>query len=393
MLAAGLSDNTLKSPKSGSGPGNEPPPVAGWLHKAPSICANIPDGGAAAAAAEADAKAAAPAPAPAPVAGAAGGEAKAADTKAADVKAAPAAPAAAAKENEPTEEENAKEMDAIEADLRASGLIRDRRQYLSSYPKCFVASEAVSRWVEKKFAVDRAAGVKLGQRLYDDARIHHVQQHHRFKDEDLWFRFVKDEANANAGPSLAKLLATEDNVCHTPVLMSGTWKYSKCYAVLSREQKKLFLYETDLSASPKRVIDLSKCKYSVSECGACKTGYYCLKLNGCEGVNVLCVETSQVCVSIAVAEIVPATATVVLIVVMWCGAVWFDNQLMDKWTHGLVQAGVASLEDENDEKALKSNQMPSNFFEFTATDIDLKPVDFKERYAGKVCLVVNVASQ
>jgi hypothetical protein len=39
---------------------------------------------------------------------------------------------------------------------------------------------------------------------------------------------------------------------------------------------------------------------------------------------------------------------------------------MDKWTHGLVQAGVASLEDENDEKMLKSAQMPSSFFDFSA---------------------------
>jgi len=60
--------------------------------------------------------------------------------------------------------------------------------------------------------------------------------------------------------------------------------------------------------------------------------------------------------------------------------------------HGFVQAGVTSLEDENDAKAVQSGHMPSNLFEFKARDIDGNLVDFS-RYRGHVCLVVNAASQ
>jgi len=70
--------------------------------------------------------------------------------------------------------------------------IKDRRYHLRIYFKCFVGLEAVD-WLVNELKCDRKSAVTVGQRIMDLGLFNHVVRDHRFKDERLFYRFVKDE--------------------------------------------------------------------------------------------------------------------------------------------------------------------------------------------------------
>ena len=70
--------------------------------------------------------------------------------------------------------------------------IKKRRFRLQSYTMCFIGSEAVD-WMVKEYDLSRTEAVELGNKLKSRGIIHHVTDHHAFKDEYLFYRFYADE--------------------------------------------------------------------------------------------------------------------------------------------------------------------------------------------------------
>ena len=85
-------------------------------------------------------------------------------------------------------------LDRVVAQMRnVGGLeIKKRRYNLKVYSRCFVGSEAVS-WLQDNFGLSQTDAIALGQRLIEEKWIHHVTDDHQFKDEDLFYRFYRDE--------------------------------------------------------------------------------------------------------------------------------------------------------------------------------------------------------
>lgn len=92
------------------------------------------------------------------------------------------------------------DLDGLVERMRAPGGldIRDRRHLFTTYPKCFVGSEAVE-WMMRCVLVSREEAVRLGRTLLQRGVIHHVLDEHGFKDERLFYRFYADEAEAGDG--------------------------------------------------------------------------------------------------------------------------------------------------------------------------------------------------
>ncbi|WP_373539418.1 DEP domain-containing protein [Chamaesiphon sp.] len=70
--------------------------------------------------------------------------------------------------------------------------IKDRRYRLTVYPRCMVGSE-MTTWLVRKFFLDEADAIKLGQRLMDEKLLHHVTDNHPFEDGFFFYRFYWDE--------------------------------------------------------------------------------------------------------------------------------------------------------------------------------------------------------
>ncbi|MDY7013262.1 MAG: mechanosensitive ion channel protein [Cyanobacteriota bacterium] len=85
-------------------------------------------------------------------------------------------------------------LDDLVAQMRGEGglVIKDRRQGLQKYPRCFVGSEAVT-WIAQLLKIPREEAVAVGQKLFVAKTIHHVLDEHPFKDEYLFYRFYEDE--------------------------------------------------------------------------------------------------------------------------------------------------------------------------------------------------------
>jgi len=222
------------------------------------------------------------------------------------------------------QEENTKQLDEYEREMRKAGLVADRRHNLLTYKNCFIGRELVDWLISRSIAFSRSEARMIGDRLFDAGRIRHVVDQHRFEDNYLFYRFLSDEP-ALDGPSVQKLSSLEkQNVHKGSVLLKGTWKYNRVYAMLWREGKKLYLFDSELSVAPRKIVDLARFKYSVSECSICKKGYLCLRLEGAEELVVICVERAE---------------------------------QQDEWLHSLVSAGVASTEDEE-----AKSEAPLSFF-------------------------------
>eukprot|EP01102_Stenamoeba_stenopodia_P018601 TRINITY_DN684_c0_g1_i1.p1 TRINITY_DN684_c0_g1~~TRINITY_DN684_c0_g1_i1.p1 ORF type:complete len:275 (+),score=49.28 TRINITY_DN684_c0_g1_i1:197-1021(+) len=232
-----------------------------------------------------------------------------------------------------------------------STLIKDRRYYFRVYEKCFIASDFVVWLQAVGEAKSDAEAVRIGQRLLDYDFIHHVTDDHQFKNDKLYFRFRADEVSSQ-GPSVASLKLACGVTKSGYVLVKGLLFWKKRYMICKADEQKLYVFITDLDSAPQEVLDLATLQCTVKETGECKPGYYCYQLLGPKVNYLVCVEKSR------------------------------DQE---GWMQAINDAGARFQEE-----ASLSNA--NSLFEFTADDIDGNPVPMS-RYAGKVCLVVNVASK
>jgi len=73
--------------------------------------------------------------------------------------------------------------------------VKDRSYRGTPYPRCFVGSEAVE-WMQSQGSTVNEA-LSMGQQMVDLSLIHHVHDEHPFKNENLFYRFYRDEGVDN----------------------------------------------------------------------------------------------------------------------------------------------------------------------------------------------------
>jgi hypothetical protein len=90
------------------------------------------------------------------------------------------------------------------AQVMASGVKAvDRAHRFTSYPACFLGSEAV-QWLRSQFQCSAASAVQIGQALLSMGLMHHVVHEHGFEDADFFYRL---DATANTAQThLGQLL-------------------------------------------------------------------------------------------------------------------------------------------------------------------------------------------
>lgn len=69
--------------------------------------------------------------------------------------------------------------------------VTDRSYRGTLHPRCFVGSQAVE-WMQAQGSTVNEA-LSMGQQLVDLSLIHHVHNEHPFKNENLFYRFYRDE--------------------------------------------------------------------------------------------------------------------------------------------------------------------------------------------------------
>lgn len=243
------------------------------------------------------------------------------------------------------------EVASIIQKMRQSKLIKDRTYHLKKYPKCFIGSEAVTFFLTTDFCNNIEDAISLGERLMKEDHIHHVLDEHTFKNENLYYRFRVDDTTY-VGPSVAKLLCSGEVTVHSELEIQGTFFYSKKYACLHAEKKKIYYFSTNLSSEPSGIIDLTQGALETAEC-ECKSGSYCFTISdGASNKWVLCA---------------------------------FNSKTQTAWLEALSAIGIQFREEEF------TTVKEASIFDFTANDIDGNVVTL-DKYRGNVCIVVNVAS-
>jgi hypothetical protein len=103
------------------------------------------------------------------------------------------------------------DLDRLVERMRApSGVaIAPRRYLLTTYPRCFVGSEAVT-WLAEHEGLTRSEAVRLGRRLVAAGLVRHVLDAHDFADRHLFYRFAADEDAAMNGTGATS--TTQDEV-------------------------------------------------------------------------------------------------------------------------------------------------------------------------------------
>eukprot|EP01125_Pyxidicula_operculata_P019088 TRINITY_DN689_c0_g2_i3.p1 TRINITY_DN689_c0_g2~~TRINITY_DN689_c0_g2_i3.p1 ORF type:complete len:580 (-),score=128.77 TRINITY_DN689_c0_g2_i3:32-1771(-) len=71
--------------------------------------------------------------------------------------------------------------------------IKDRKYVLKTYRLCFVGKEYVDWVLSQNLVSSRDDGTKLGQVMMNNRLLHHVTDEHNFKDENLFYRFLKED--------------------------------------------------------------------------------------------------------------------------------------------------------------------------------------------------------
>lgn len=81
----------------------------------------------------------------------------------------------------------------LRRDMNSSMLIRDRRYHLRNYRQCFAGNETVDWLLRCKHCSSRAASVAGMRILQNHGIFHHVCDDHTFKDDQLFYRFRRDD--------------------------------------------------------------------------------------------------------------------------------------------------------------------------------------------------------
>jgi len=82
------------------------------------------------------------------------------------------------------------------------GLIGDRRYHFKTYTCCMVGRDAVDWLVKSREATSRENAIKCMRLLQDNGVLHHVCDHHVFKDEYLFYKFRVDDGSIFIEPEL-----------------------------------------------------------------------------------------------------------------------------------------------------------------------------------------------
>jgi hypothetical protein len=234
-------------------------------------------------------------------------------------------------------------------------VIKDRSAWLSTYPKCFVGSMAVTWMVDKGKAPDRATALFYGNQLIEEDIIHHVKDDKGFEDAKEWYRYRDADEPAYDGKAYhgarkAAGVTKSGLLQHKSGGFSG-WTEKWC--LIKTEPAQFVQYDSQYATKPSKVIDLSQAGLDVSECEDCKKDWHCFTLSGGDKHihEVYCAHHSK------------------------------EQQA---WMDALIARG-ATLQRED------LHSTANSLFEFNAARHDGSVVNFSE-YTGQVCMVVNVAS-
>jgi hypothetical protein len=248
-------------------------------------------------------------------------------------------------------------------DLAAAGLLKSRSYGIlnNKYPSCFVGNELVAWLVQQSVAESREHAVELGRALIRDGTIHHVCDEHHFEDKYLFYRFLSDEPD--------EVLQKRQHISardldHGGVLAQHTLMSGWVDRVLGLEGETLYIYKTAFAVSPTATYLISKGECSVSECEQCHPGNYAFSL------TLQSESGKSTKLSLSAASSVDQEA----------------------WLVALLNAGMRLVEDQ----PMEEDGQPSSLFELSAVALDSSDsasggIPFTT-FAGRVCLVVNVAS-
>jgi hypothetical protein len=95
-------------------------------------------------------------------------------------------------ENNPIDQSRLSQREEAFQRIYKGVVVKTRRYHLSSYKKCFVASEAVDFMVDSGWATSREDAIRIGVELQMEFNMfEHVvdPEKHMFKDEPLFFKF------------------------------------------------------------------------------------------------------------------------------------------------------------------------------------------------------------
>jgi hypothetical protein len=84
------------------------------------------------------------------------------------------------------------QLDALVAQMYQAVSIQDRRARLRLHRRSFVGREAAD-WLRRRFMLDRAQAIALGNALLSLRVFHHVLDTRHFEDSDSLYRFYDDE--------------------------------------------------------------------------------------------------------------------------------------------------------------------------------------------------------
>lgn len=229
--------------------------------------------------------------------------------------------------------------------------IKNRTSWLSTYPKTFKGCDAVSWLVDKNKATSREEALAICNQMIEADLAHHASDASGFTDDKAWFRFrVDDEAN----DGMSYYAQARECVRSGALQHKKTFGWENLHVVIKAEPAPCWLqYESAYAAKPSKIISLDQVGLNVAECEDCKKDWHCLTLSGGDKHihSVYCAHHSR------------------------------DQQA---WIEALIAQGV-TLQREN------LSTTANSLFEFNAASADGSVVPFST-FAGKVCMVVNVAS-
>jgi len=229
--------------------------------------------------------------------------------------------------------------------------IRSNRVYFFVYEYTFTGAELVSWLVAKKISATRPEAEKIGLDLQKYDFIHHIKDKYDFSDSQNLYRFRADDKKVTTA-SVAEI-SLSCGAKSGYLLKSGQLLWNKRYCVLRPDEQTLYYFNTKLDSEPRNKIKLNGAVCSIAAEREIKSGTFGFTILS-EGVkHILC-----------------------------CA----DKKDQEDWIE-LISSCGAEVQETFDPSIIKAS-----LFEYKAFDIHKQLVDMT-RYTGKVCLVVNVASQ
>jgi len=234
--------------------------------------------------------------------------------------------------------------------------IQDRTYNFRTYTNVFIGSEAVTWLVNNKFCSSRDEAVEVGKLMMKYDLFHHVAYDHDFKDDYLFYRFPQDDPISkrlkHAGPSVASVLSSCGVTKSGKIIKKGQFLWNERFMVVKQDESKVYLFETNLDPSPKKVITLGE-QVQVREVEGAKKNAYCFAIVTPNSNYLFACPSSKV---------------------------------QEEWMAAVCEAGanLHLLPEENpDERTI---------YAFTCRDIRGEDISMST-FEGKVCLIVNVASK